>query len=66
MEVQMKQRCGIESLNAEKMAPIDIHQYLLNVDGEQTVDVSTVRRWVVHFSSGDVKDKPRFGQPWRF
>jgi len=26
---------------------------LLNVYGDQTVDVSTVRWWVVHFSSGD-------------
>jgi len=31
------------------------------------VDVSTVRQWVVHFSSGDsdVKDKPHSGQPCR-
>ena len=26
-----------------KMAPINVHQYLLNVDGDQTADVSTVR-----------------------
>jgi len=26
---------------------------LLNVDGDQTVVVSTVRQWVVHFSSGN-------------
>ena len=33
---------------------------------DQTVDVSTVRRWVVCFSSGDsdVKDKPRSGRPY--
>jgi hypothetical protein len=37
---------------------------LLNVYGAQTVDVSTVRRCVVSFSSGDsdVKDKPRSGR----
>ena len=31
----------------------------------QTVDVSTVRRWVARFSSGDsdVQDKPRSGRP---
>ena len=31
----------------------------------QTVDVSTVRQWVVHFSSDDskVKDKPCSGLP---
>jgi len=65
MEVRMKQRCVIEFLHAEKTAPSDIHRGLLNVYGDQTVDVSTVRWWVARFSSGDsgVKDKPRFGQP---
>ena len=63
MEVRMKQRCVIEFLHAEKIAPNDIHRRLLNVYGDQTVDVSTVRRWVARFSSGDsdVKDKPRSG-----
>ena len=51
MEVQMKQRCGTEFLHAEKIASTDIHQHLLNVYGDQTADVSTVRQWVVHFSS---------------
>ena len=32
------------------MASTDIHQCLLNVCGDQPVDVSTVRQWVVHFS----------------
>jgi len=65
MEVRMKQRCVIEFLNAEKIAPNDIHRHLLNVCGAQTVDVRTLRRWVVRFSSGetDVKDEPRSGQP---
>jgi hypothetical protein len=53
VEVHTKQKCVIEFLHAEKIAPIDIHRRLLNVYGEQTVDVSTVRRWVVRFSSGD-------------
>jgi len=61
MEVRMKQRCVIEFLHAENIAPNDIHRHLLNVYGEQTVDVTTVRRRVAHFNSGnsDVKDKPR-------
>jgi len=65
MEVCMKQRCVIESLHAEKFAPSDTHRRLMNVYGDQTVDVSTVRRWVACFSSGDsdVNDKPRSGQP---
>ena len=65
MEVRMKQRYLIELLHAEKIAPNDIHRRLLNVYGDQTVDVSTVRRWVACFSSGDsdVKDKPCSGHP---
>ena len=53
MEVCMEQRCVTDFLHAEKMAPTDIHLHLLNIEGDQTVDVSTVRQWVVHFSSGD-------------
>jgi len=65
MEVRMKQRCVIEFLHAEKIAPSDIYRCLLNVCGDRTVDVSTVRRWVALFSSGDsgMKDKPCSGWP---
>ncbi|MFV1073149.1 hypothetical protein, partial [Klebsiella pneumoniae] len=49
----MKQKCIIEFLHAEIIAPTDINSCLLNIYGDQTVDVSTVRWWVVHFSSGD-------------
>jgi len=61
----MKQRCVIEFLHAQKIAPNDIHRRLLNVYGDQTVDVGTVRRWVARFSIGDsdVKDKPRSRRP---
>jgi len=63
MEMRMKQRCVIEFLHAEKIAPNDIHWRLVNVYGDQTVDVSTVRWWVACFSSGDsdMKDKQRSG-----
>ena len=39
------------------------HWCLLNVFGDQTVDVSTGWQWVVHFSSSDsdMKDKPCSG-----
>ena len=49
----------------KKIAPNDIHRRLLNVYKDQTLDVSTARRWVARFSSGDsdVKDKPRSGRP---
>ena len=53
IEVHMKERCAIGFLHVEKMASLDIHQCLLNVFGDQTVNVSTVRQWVVHFSNGE-------------
>ena len=51
MEEHMEQRYVTEFLHTKKMAPIDIHRHLLNVDRDQAVDVSTVRWWVVHFRS---------------
>lgn len=51
MEVHIKQRCDIEFPQAEKIAPIDILQHLLNTYGDQRVVVSTVRQWVMHLSS---------------
>ena len=39
------------------MALTDILQCFLNVYGDETVDVSIVRWWVVHFSKGDSKVK---------
>ena len=67
MEVHMKQRCAIEFLPEEKVRPTDIHQCLLNIHqcllnihqcllniyGDQTVNVSMVRQWVVRFSGGE-------------
>ena len=56
MEACIQQRCVTEFLHAEKMTPIDTD--MMNV-GDQTVDMSTVRQWVVRFSSGnnDMKGK---------
>ena len=53
MEMHMKQRCVAEFLYVEKMAPTDVHHHLLDVSGNQSVDVSTVRLRMVPFSSGD-------------
>ena len=53
MEVHMKKKCGTEFLHAEKISPIDTHWYLLNVYREQTVDRSTVRRWMMHSNIDD-------------
>jgi len=43
IEVHMEQSCGNEFLHVENIEPVDIHQHLLSVYGEQTVDESTVR-----------------------
>lgn len=61
----MKQRCVIEFLHAENVKAVDIHRRLVNVYGDEAVDVSTVRRWVSRFRSNDctVEDKPRCGRP---
>ena len=59
MEVSMKQSCDVEFIHAENMAPTDIHQHLLNVYGDQIVDVNTVRWWAVHFSL-DQRSPPVF------
>jgi len=42
-EMCMKQRGGPKFLHAETIAPIGIHQYLLNSNGDQTADVGIVR-----------------------
>jgi hypothetical protein len=42
MEVCMKQRCVTEFLHAEKIAPTDIYQRLLNVYGDKTVSSEVV------------------------
>jgi hypothetical protein len=72
MEVHMKQSCVTEFLHVEKTALIDIQRRLLNVYGDQTVDVRTMRWRMVRFSIGDsdVRDSPRSEQsctavsPW--
>ena len=66
MEVFMKQRCETEFFHVEKAAPTDIHWHLVNVYGDQTVDVSSVKQRVVHISCGDseVEDKLLSRWPW--
>jgi len=65
VEAHMEQRRVPQFLHVEKMAPIGIHCCLLNVCGEQTANVLTLRQWVMCFSSGDsnMKDKPCFRWP---
>ncbi|KAG8237349.1 hypothetical protein J437_LFUL017327 [Ladona fulva] len=58
MDAHIKQRCAIEFLTVEEIAPIKIHQHFLKVYGDDTIDVSNVRQWVVK-----MHDKPRPGRP---
>jgi len=55
-------------LYMEKIVPVGIHQLMLNVYGEQTMDVSTARWCMVHFCNDNskVKDKPHSRQPFCF
>jgi len=39
IKVCVNERCVTEFLHAEKVAPTDIRQHLLNIDGDQPVDV---------------------------
>jgi hypothetical protein len=61
MELRMKQMCVNEFLCVEKIAPSDIHWCLLNVKGDQTVDVSkyimAFRRSLLHPVSGSKQSK---------
>ena len=53
MEILMMERCGIQFLQVEEIMSIGIHHHMLNVYGDQTVDMSTVKWLLVHFSSGN-------------
>ena len=41
------------NFSLQKIVLTHIHQYLLNIYGEQKVDVSTVKWWVMCFTGGD-------------
>ena len=43
VQVPLRQRCVTEFLHMEKIAPTDIHGHLLSIDGDKSMDVSTVR-----------------------
>jgi hypothetical protein len=56
-------------LVTEDETPISIHEYLLKVCGEATVDVSASRRWVRWIKEAEtggaaLHDKPWSGHPW--
>ena len=53
----------------EDEKPISVHEYLLKVGGEATVDVSASQRWVRRMKEDEtggaaLHDKPWSGHPW--
>jgi hypothetical protein len=50
-DVRFKQRA--EFLPAEKVPPSEIQRRMQAVYGDQCVDVSTVRRWVMRLKDGE-------------
>ena len=44
-KVHMKQRCATEFPDMENIAPTDVHQYLLNIYGYQTVVDGLFQQW---------------------
>ena len=57
----------MNSLTAEAEMPICIHERLKNVNGDATVDVSTVRQWVHRCKEAEgqtrLADETRNGRP---
>jgi len=53
-DIQFKQHAVIEFLMAEKVPPIEIQRRMQAVYGDQCVDVSTVRFWVMRFKDGEL------------
>ena len=60
MDVNTRQRMLTELLTAEGSRPVQIHRRLSSVYGEDAVEVSSVRRWLRRFNSGekDVGNSP--------
>jgi len=49
MSTRLKQRAVTEFLSAENVTPAEIHRRLQAVYGENTVNRTTVNRWVIKF-----------------
>lgn len=64
----LKQRAVIEFLSCEGVQPIEIHRRLEAVYGDETMDVSNVRKWVLRAKSSErgqmnIHDAERPGRP---
>lgn len=64
-DVGFRQKAVIEFLITEGIVPKAISERLRTVYGDNALSYATVKRWVVHFNSGnkEITDKPRSGRP---
>ncbi len=65
LRARFKQKAIIEFLTSEGVTPIEIHRRLKVFFGNETIDISNVRRWARVSSTGPVNlfDAPRSGRP---
>jgi transposase-like protein len=68
ISTRLKQRAVTEFLSAEYVTPAEIHRRLQAVYGENTVNRTTVYRWVIKFREcipgrANIVHQPRSGRP---
>lgn len=61
--MQLKQHAVIEFLTAENLPPINIHQGMKAVYGDDFVDVSTIQRWAKHLADADIRHAELHDEP---
>ena len=66
--MRLKQRAVTEFLIAENVMPAEIHRHLQAVNGENSVNRTTVNRWTIKFREcepgrADIVDQPLSGRP---
>ena len=64
-DVGFRQNAVIKFLLRERITPKEISERLRTVYGNNSLSYATVKRWVLHFNSGnrEITDKPRSGRP---
>ena len=64
-DVGFRQKDVTKFLSIEGIAPKEISERLKRVFGDNALSYATVKRWIVHFNSGnkEITDKPRSGRP---
>ena len=61
-DINFKQKAVIEFLAFEGNAAKEISERLKNVYRDSALSYASVKRWVTHFKSGSITDKPCSGR----